>query len=178
MYINIFNTDRKYKTIYADPPWHESGGGKIKRGADRHYPLMKTTEIESLPVNGLIHPDGCHLYLWATNNHLQDAFKVINAWGFEYITTITWMKDRPGLGQYFRGITEHCLFAVTKKRLPYKVIARKRQQGLTGFYELKREHSRKPDIMRNMIETVSYKPRIALFAREEHSGWDCWGDEV
>lgn len=117
MYINIFNTDRKYKTIYADPPWHESGGGKIKRGADRHYPLMKTTEIESLPVNGLIHPDGCHLYLWATNNHLQDAFKVINAWGFEYITTITWMKDRPGLGQYFRGITEHCLFAVTKKEI-------------------------------------------------------------
>ena len=31
----------KYKTIYADPPWWESGGGKIKRGADRHYPLIE-----------------------------------------------------------------------------------------------------------------------------------------
>ena len=27
-----------YKTIYADPAWGEKGGGKIKRGADNHYP--------------------------------------------------------------------------------------------------------------------------------------------
>lgn len=33
--------NRKYKTIYADPPWQESGGGKIKRGADKHYLLIK-----------------------------------------------------------------------------------------------------------------------------------------
>lgn len=179
MKIDIYTTDKKYKTIYADPPWYEAGGGKIKRGADKHYPLMKTTEIEALPVKNLIHPDGCHLYLWATNNHLMDAFKVMEAWGFEYVTMITWIKDKIGLGQYFRGITEHCLFGVTHKRLPYKMrVDDTRAQGVTGFYAPKTIHSKKPEKMRQMIEDVSYSPGIELFAREESNGWDCWGNEV
>jgi len=98
MVVDIFNTDRKYKTIYADPPWWETGGGRIKRGADRHYSLMKTPEIITLPVQDLAHPEGCHLYLWTTNNHLKEAFAVIEEWGFQYVTTITWQKDRGGLG--------------------------------------------------------------------------------
>lgn len=57
MVVDIFNTDRKYQTIYADPPWWETGGGKIKRGADRHYQLMKTPEIIALPVPELIDPE-------------------------------------------------------------------------------------------------------------------------
>ena len=166
----------RYKTIYADPPWWEVGGGKIKRGADKHYLLMKTTEICKLPVVDLA-DENCHLYLWATNNHLPDAFKVIDAWGFRYITCITWNKDRIGLGQYFRGNTEHCLFAV-KGNLPYKILNGKRAQGVTGFYEPKREHSRKPEKMRQMIELVSYPPRIELFAREVFDGWDYWGNEI
>lgn len=177
MKIDILATDKKYKTIYADPPWMERGGGKIKRGADRHYNLMKTSDIIALPILNLIHKDGCHLYLWATNNHLPDALKVIDAWGFEYVTIITWLKDRQGLGQYYRGITEHCLFAVTKNRLPYKIDGSgKRMQGLTGFYEVKTIHSKKPETMRKMIEKVSYAPRIELFARQEFNGWDCWGE--
>ena len=164
----------KYKTIYADPPWWEVGGGKIKRGADAHYELMKTSDICKIPVAELA-DNNCHLYLWTTNNHLPDAFKVIEAWGFRYITIITWLKDKIGLGQYFRGMTEHCLFAV-KGNLPYKVINGKRAQGTTGFYEPKREHSRKPDKMREMIELVSYAPRIELFARDEFDGWDCFNN--
>lgn len=105
---------KKYKTIYADPPWMEKGGGKIKRGADRHYSLMRTTDIKALPVRDLADPDGCHLYLWTTNNFLPDALEVVEAWGFEYVTTVTWLKDKMGLGQYFRGITEHCIFARSK----------------------------------------------------------------
>ncbi|MCK5641183.1 MAG: hypothetical protein KAJ19_10310 [Gammaproteobacteria bacterium] len=93
----------KYKTIYADPPWPERGGGKIKRGADRHYPLMKVKEIISMSdfVNS-ISDENCHLYLWVTNNYLPSGLQVMEAWGFRYITTITWVKDRIGLGQYFR----------------------------------------------------------------------------
>lgn len=76
------------------------------------------------------------------------------------------------------GKTEHCIFACTKRRLPYKLIDGRRQQGVTGFYEAKTIHSRKPNAMRKMIETVSYSPRIEIFAREKISGWDCWGNEV
>ena len=178
MFTDIYNTSQKYKTLYIDPPWPEQGGGKTKRGADRHYALMSLDEIEALPVRSLVDPGGCHLYLWVTNNFLAAGLRMIKAWGFEYITTVTWLKDRPGLGQYYRGLTEHCLFAATKNRLPYKVIDGKRRQGVTGFYEPKTVHSRKPAEMRRMIERVSYGPRLEMFAREEFPGWDCWGNEA
>jgi len=60
-YIDIYNTDKKYQIIYADPPWYEAGGGRIKRGADRHYSLMKTKDIKEIPVNK-ISDENCHLY--------------------------------------------------------------------------------------------------------------------
>ena len=165
-----------YSTIYADPPWPERGGGRIKRGADRHYELMTVKEIATLPVRNIV-ADNAHLYLWATNNYLHDAMHVMEAWGFRYVTCITWGKDKMGLGQYYRGQTEHCLFGV-RGRLPYKLLDGKRQQGTTLLNASRREHSRKPDEMRVMIERVSYPPFIELFARECVPGWNAWGKEV
>lgn len=183
MKVDIFDTDKKYKTIYIDPPWEEKGGGKIKRGADKHYETMTIKEIEALPIPSLADLNGCHLYMWVTNNFLEKGLALIKKWGFEYITIITWQKDRFGLGQYYRGITEHCIFASTKKRLPYKYElqidgSKKRCQGITGFFEPKTIHSRKPFKMREMIERVSYAPRIELFARQQFDTWDCWGNEI
>lgn len=168
--------DKKYKTIYADPPWPEYGGGKIKRGADKHYGLMTVKQIMALPVPEICE-ENAHLYLWTTNNYLPAALEVMKAWGFTYKTIITWGKDKFGLGQYFRGQTEHCLLGV-RGNLPYKVVDGKRQQGRTLLLAPRREHSQKPDEMRQMIEKVSYEPYIELFAREHVNGWDCWGDEI
>lgn len=140
---------------------------------------MTVKDILSLPVKDLADEEGCHLYLWVTNNFLEVGLQAIREWGFEYKTMITWMKDRIGLGQYYRGITEHCLFATTSQKLPYKIDeSGKRCQGITGFYEAKTKHSKKPEKMREMIEVVSYSPKIELFARELFPGWDAWGDEV
>lgn len=169
-----------YKTIYADPPWAERGAGKCKRGADKHYSVMTTREIIELSsfVKSLIHPDGCHLYLWVTNNFLPDGLRVMDSWGFRYVTKIDWLKDREGLGQYFRGLTESCLFGVVGN-LGYKLTDDGgRCQGVTGFYAPKKKHSEKPQKMRRMIETVSYLPRIELFSRKFVDGWDVWGDEL
>ena len=167
-----------YRTLYIDPPWPERGGGKIKRGADRHYQLMPVKDIKDLPVGSLADTEGCHLYLWVTNNYLPSALECVAAWGFEYVTLVTWLKDKMGLGQYYRGLTEHCIFATSRQRLPYKTEGGKRQQGVTGFSEPRTVHSRKPVAMRKMIETVSYGPRAELFARERFEGWDAWGLEV
>lgn len=180
-YIDIYKTDKKYQIIYADPPWYEAGGGKIKRGADRHYPLMKTKDIMALPVQRIA-DENCHLYLWTTNNFLPDALEVVEAWGFNYKTLITWVKDRFGLGQYFRGQTEHCIFAV-RGFIPYKIDSTtgKRCQGVTYFYEKRGKHSEKPEKMREFIELVSDRPgfnKIELFARKKVEGWDVWGNEV
>jgi N6-adenosine-specific RNA methylase IME4 len=171
----------EYRTIYADPPWNETGGGVIRRGADAHYPLMKTQDICNMApfIHSLRDSHGCHLYLWATNNHLQDALRVMAAWDFRYVTMITWFKEgNIGLGQYFRGCTEHCLFGVWGM-LPYRMdVNNKRMQGVTGFSAPRGVHSEKPKEMRTMIERVSYGPRIELFARQTVPGWDAWGNEV
>lgn len=164
----------EYKTLLSDPPWWEAGGGKIKRGADRHYPLMKTRDICALPVREWMAEDS-HAYVWVTNNFLRDGFEVLEAWGYRYVTMISWFKSKNrhddidgdsqcraadadlqvGLGQYFRGCTEHCLFGV-RGRIPYQVSeAGGRLQGRTGFHAPRTEHSEKPAKMRQMIERVS-----------------------
>jgi len=168
---------KKYSTILADPPWNESGGGKIKRGADKHYRLMKTNDIIALPVAELAE-DNAHLYLWVTNGHLPDGLAVLSAWGFQYKTCITWAKDRFGIGQYFRGQTEHVLFGV-RGNIPYRTRQDgKRAQGRTLITAPRQAHSQKPEEMRAMIQVVSPGPYLELFARETYPGWDCWGDEV
>jgi N6-adenosine-specific RNA methylase IME4 len=80
----------RYGTIVADPPWPERGGGKIKRGADRHYPLMKVRDIIAMGgiIQQLAKPNS-HLYLWGTNNFLPDAVNMMEACGFRYVTMIT-----------------------------------------------------------------------------------------
>ena len=171
--------NKKYNIIYADPPWNESGGGKIKRGADKHYPLMKTKDIISLPIH-TITADNAHLYLWVTNNFLIDGLKVMEAWGFKYKTAIAWGKDRFGLGQYFRGQSELCLFGV-KGMIPYKSINGKRATSTTLLLADRQRHSQKPQEMRRRIELVSDREgfnKIELFARNNFDGWDAWGNEA
>lgn len=175
-----------YKTIVADPPWPEHGGGKIKRGADRHYPLMTIPEIKAIQVPAMA---DAHLYLWATNNYYPAGLEVMKAWGFRYVTTITWVKgedkdgemilDNPGLGQYFRGLTEHLLFGVRGK-VPYKLDpdTGKRMQGKTVIVAPRGRHSEKPEEAYQMIERVSYGPYLEMFARKARPGWAVWGNEV
>lgn len=171
-----------YSTIVCDPPWPAYGGGKIRRGANKHYKLMTVADILALApmVRGLVSPEGCHLYLWVTNNYLPDGLEVMKAYGFQYRTCITWGKDRMGLGQYFRGLTEHCLFGVYG-HMPYRLTLDaepKRAQGKTLILAPRREHSQKPDALMDMAELVSYPPRIELFARSRRMDWDCWGLEA
>ena len=164
---------KKYKTIYLDPPWNESGGGKIKRGADKHYSLMKTKDIILL-LDEKIKPmidDNAHCYLWVTNNFLKDGIMVLESLGFRYITNIVWVKNNISLGQYFRGRHEICLFGVKGK-----FFSGSRKES-TVIIAPKREHSKKPDEMYTKIENVSLSPRLEVFARNKRDGWDVYGSQ-
>jgi len=166
----------KYKTILIDPPWLERGGGKIKRGADKHYKLMNTDDIIwTIKKCGLFNPDpdGCHMYLWVTNNFLKDGLKVMERLRFRYITNIVWVKDKFGLGQYFRGQHELCLFGRYGETLLPKV-----RNIPTVLFAERTKHSKKPEEMYKIIEKISYPPRLELFARTTREGWDSWGDEL
>ena len=162
--------NNKYKTFYCDPAWNETGGGKIKRGADRHYVLMKTEDIKKLPVQSIA-DDDCWLFMWVTNNFLKDGLEVMEHWGFRYITNLAWGKDRFGIGYYFRGQHELCLFGVKGNLKP-------RVRNESSFVFAKRDkHSKKPNQFYEKIENVGHEPRIELFARETRDGWDSWGDQ-
>jgi N6-adenosine-specific RNA methylase IME4 len=115
----------------------------------------------------------------AGHKFLPDGLRVMEAWGFRYINKVVWIKENHvGLGQYFRGKTEDCLFGV-RGVLPYRITDEgKRAQGMTAIYAKPTRHSEKPEEMRDVIELVSHGPRIELFARSSRSGWDVWGNEI
>lgn len=160
----------RYRTVLVDPPWPEVGGGRIKRGADRHYEVMKVVELGGL-LEGIMDEVGSHLYLWVTNNYLREGMRVMEGWGYRYITVCTWAKDRMGIGQYRRGQTEQLLFGVRGK-VPYKVgVDGRRKQATTliggRLLPRGRVHSEKPLEAREEIERVSFGDYLELFAREE-----------
>jgi N6-adenosine-specific RNA methylase IME4 len=170
--------ERRYGLVLADPPWkfevysRETG---LERDASNHYAVASLEEIMALDVPSIAAKD-CVLALWGTSPMLLHAFKTMAAWGFEYRSQAVWVKDRVGLGFWFRGKHEHLLIGV-RGHPPAPAPG----MNFASVIEAKvREHSRKPDeayaILEAYFPTV---PKIELFARigEKRPGWDYWGAE-
>ena len=171
-----------YATILADPPWQfQNRTGKVAPEHRRllRYPTMELKEIMDLPVSKVAAAKS-HLYLWVPNALLLEGLKVMESWGFTYKTNIVWYKirkdggpDGRGVGFYFRNVTELLLFGV-------KGSMRTLKPGRTQvnlFPTRKREHSRKPDEVFDIIESCSPGPYLELFARFARPGWCQWGNE-
>ena len=161
-----------FQTIVIDPPWDWGDEGDVNQfgRAKPDYHTMPIEDIEALPV-GKIADKNCHLYLWVTNRSLPKAFRLIEAWGFRYITCLTWVKPSIGMGNYFRGSTEQILFAV-KGSQPLK------RKDVGTHFEAPRGkgHSAKPDEFYSLVESCSYAPYIDIFGRKERDGWSVWGE--
>lgn len=180
----------RFRTIVADPPWPY---GNAKRGA-----IIKTVKKDGSIAKGVhVHDSydtmdmpkllalqppaarNAHLYLWTTNAFMVEAHEVVRAWGFIPKTIITWVKVKadgtPSMktGYYFRGATEHVLFAV-RGSLPLLT-----QEGHpTAILSPRLPHSVKPECFYRMVEECSPTARLEMFARRERDGWFCWGNEV
>lgn len=181
----------KYRTICVDPPWryrstdiltrgwHRPASVESKKTAERHYTTMTNTEIAALPVGEWADEDA-HLYLWVTNPRLfgerngeTNPREIVEAWGFEYKTLLTWVKTgAPGLGFYFRGNTEHVLFCT---RGDVRIPPEARESNV--LVAPRRGHSEKPEAFYDLVERVSPKPRLEMFARRARFNWDYYGDE-
>jgi len=179
LYVDIFNTDKKYSIILADPPWSYRDK-KCNGACEFHYPTMRIGDICALPVERITEKD-CVLFLWATYPMLREAMRLIEAWGFTYKTIgFQWIKQNRsgkgrffGLGRWTRGNTEPCLIATRGK--PQRVSA---SVGQLIEWPLGR-HSAKPPIVRDKIaELMGGGAAIELFARQGAPGWDCWGNEA
>ncbi|MBI3522824.1 MAG: S-adenosylmethionine-binding protein [Chloroflexi bacterium] len=173
----------QFRTLLADPPWRFiNRTGKVAPEHRRlsRYDTLTTDEICALPVP-MITAAKSHLYLWVPNALLADGLKVMAAWGFTYKSNLVWHKvrkdggsDGRGVGFYFRNVTELVLFGV---RGSYRTLAPGRRQ-VNLLATRKREHSRKPDELYDIVESCSSGPYLELFARYPRIGWTVWGNEA
>ncbi len=160
------------KTILIDPPWDwgdEGDAEQLGRGRPE-YGTMTLDELLELPMRA---EDNAHIYLWITNRSLPKGFQLLDAWGFRYITCLTWAKPSFGLGNYFRGQTEHLMFGV-RGSLPLL----RNDVGTWFEWERGKGHSGKPEDSYKLIESCSPGPWVELFARVNRPGWVCWGAGV
>lgn len=200
----LFGNGREpFRCLMMDPPWMERGGGKVKRGADRHYPLVPTKKLPGvIRASGLWEPAAnAHLYCWVTDNFLEDGLWLIGQLGFRYIRTLPWVKTRGpastglvddpgddelrfGIGQYARGAHELILFAVHGEGQAADVCSDRRDLPSVIMAPVpkdeagKRIHSRKPPRSYEWIEARTHGPRVEFFARAGRPGWVSWGNEA
>lgn len=179
--------NKKYKIIYADPPWSYKVWPKktgLGRSAESHYKTMSKEEIQSLPISKITEDDAV-LFLWVTAPCLLEGIELIKKWGFEYKTIgFTWVKRNKisdswfwGMGYYTRANTELCLLATKGKTL--KRVSKSVHQIIDSRI---RKHSQKPDEVREkIVKLFGDLPRIELFARSNkkiENGWTNVGNEI
>ena len=175
---------KKYKIVYADPPWsHSSGrsGGSMKSHAAEKYKVMSVDQICGLDVRGISDKDS-FLFMWWVASMPEEALRVVKAWDFNIktLTCFSWIKktvngkDHFGMGYYSRQQQEHCL--VARRGCPVVVSHSVRQ----NIYSQVRGHSQKPDETRDrIVELAGDVPRLEMFVKPPGApGWDVWGDEV
>jgi len=160
-----------FDIIYADPPWQYEVNF-LSASPDNHYETLSVEQICKLQPKT---NQNTMLFLWATNPLLTEALEVMKAWGFKYKTNMVWVKDRIGLGFYFRGQHELLLLGVKGKVTPPVESCRFPSVLKSDV----REHSRKPNEVYEIIEKMyPQSKRMEMFARNKREGWTAWGNEV
>jgi N6-adenosine-specific RNA methylase IME4 len=159
----------QFTTVVVDPPWDwdEMGGPSRARPT---YQMIPVEELKTKPIGKLTAPDA-HLYLWITNRILPKGFSLLEAWGFRYVTCLTWCKPIFGVGNYFRGSSEQILFGV-KGQLPL----RRHDVGTWFSAPRSNKHSEKPEKFFELVKQVSPGPYASLYEREKRDGFFCWGN--
>jgi len=169
--------NKKYKIIYADPPWHFNDRADT-RGVENKYTTMLTEDVCKIPISNISDKDSI-LFIWGVFPMIQDTLNVIKAWGFEYKTLgFIWVKKFKtghwfmGMGNWTRSNSEYCLIATKGK--PRRINA-----GIVQVVDsVVKEHSKKPDeVRKRIVQLCGDLPRIELFARTRVHGWDVWGND-
>jgi len=185
--------EKKFTTIVADPPWPYKTPGQIgaslehrpnrdktlgagNAGSRSRYGAMSIADLCAMQVPSA---DDAHLYLWFTNTFAVEAHDIARAWGFRPMTILTYVKMKPDgspsmkMGYYFRGATEHVLFAVKGS------LRLRSERALPSAYLWPRlPHSVKPEAFYSLVEEASPPDYLELFARKTRLGWTSWGNEV
>ena len=170
----LLTGETKYHIIYADPPWRYDFAATENRAIENQYPTMGLDEIKMLPVPEITTDDAV-LYLWATAPKLPQALEVMESWGFTYKTNAVWVKDKIGMGYWWRNQHElllvgtRCSFSPPSEDLRLSSV----------FFEPRTAHSMKPDAIADAIAGMFLNlSKIELFSRQPREGWAAWGNEI
>lgn len=166
----------KYNVLLADPPWEYKTSMVSGCKSLDHYPSMSNKELMSMDIKSMCENE-CVLYMWATTPNLDAAIDVGRSWGFDYKqVAFVWDKVNPCYGNYTMPQVELVLvFRPKKGKLPKRSKTNVRQV----ITEKKREHSRKPEYVQDMLDLMyPTAKKIELFARRTRDGWDAWGNET
>ena len=165
--------ESKYRVIYADPPWSYGNTQPDYHTEQRdHYPTMTLAQICALRVQEICLDDAV-LFLWVTSPILEESFRVIQAWGFNYKASFVWDKVKHNMGHY-NSVRHELLLVCTRGSC--QPDARKLFDSVVT--EERTTHSRKPDVFYEIIETIyPHGKKLELFARQKKQGWDVYGFE-
>ena len=161
-----------FRVIVADPPWlYGNRADDVSHRSANPYPSMTIEDICALPVADFAHDD-CILWLWTTNAHMRESYAVLDAWGFQSKTILTWVKDRIGTGDWLRGQTEHCHLAIRGKPT---ILTTGQGTVLHGPLQA---HSQKPDSFYALVDAICPGAKLEMFCRSPREGWSAWGNEA
>ena len=184
MVVDIFNTDKNYALILADPPWKQSRGGKksVRKnssGKPLEYPVLSLDEIfEHLKQANSLTGDNSILFLWTIEKYLFEAQELAEQLGYKLHSRMIWDKQI-GIPAAFtiRFGHEYLLFMYKGKLIP--IAKEERGKIHSVFHEKPTKHSKKPEVSYQIIERLYPDiTKLELYARNERTGWDCWGNEV
>jgi N6-adenosine-specific RNA methylase IME4 len=174
-----------YRVIVVDPPYRFSSGPN--RNPNQHYQTLPLAGIAALPISALAHPNGARLFLWVTMPWLARAPALLAAWGFKYCTARPWLKIWQSADGFFLtpdSFAVGCGYEV-RNTTELQIIAKRGKPQRLGGQKLaghviapRRQHSRKPDCVRDEIARLFDGPRCELFARSRHPAFDSWGNQV
>ena len=174
--VDIENTDKKFRIIYADPCWSYNDKQNTDKlgGAEKHYDTMSIRELSELPVKEITEDDAV-LFLWVTSPLLEESFEVIKAWGFKYKTSFIWDKVKHNMGHYNSVRHEFLLIATKGSCTPDNKKLYDSVQSIE-----RTEHSAKPKEFMDIIDDLYvYGDRLEMFAREgDRENWLYWGNEI
>lgn len=161
-----------FDVIVIDPPWDygtDENYNPVSFRGTTPYPTMTEQQIRNIK---LPEKENTVLWLWTTNRFLKESFNLLELWGYEYKTMLTWDKEQMGIGKWLRSQTEHCLLAIKGKpffnNTKYPTILK----------EKRTTHSTKPEGFYLMVDEICAGRKLDYFARKPREGWEVYGDEV
>lgn len=163
----------RFEVLVVDPPWtfNKTREDDPTQRGRTPYPTMTEDQIKAIK---LPESDNCILWLWTTNAHLAtgEASRVLQAWGYNPKSILTWVKNKMGTGDWLRGQTEHCILATKGRPVVCPPVPS------TVLNAAVNEHSEKPDEFYRMVETMCPGSKGELFARRKRDGWNQHGVEL